>query len=538
MTEPQHIELSQEEVHGLMDRIKASNLSLEDQELVLQLFQFNTWLQSMLQEAKISMSRLRQLFGFFPKKKKKSSPEPSESSSPTLDNPASGQEKPRRKGHGRRGAASYSGADEVHLSHPRLNVHDPCPLDCEGRLVESRPGIVIRVSGSPLLSATRYVQEKLRCALCGALFTAPLPEDCSTEQKYDEKAKALLAHYKYWLGLPFHRIESFQELVGIPLPRGTQFELVEQVADCLYPIYRYLLELAAQGKVIYNDDTTVRILSLMAENAMNAEIQRKGIYTSGIISEGAHPIVLFFSGRCHAGENLDQVLSHRKSEEPIIHMADALSASQPKDAATISCLCLAHARRKFEEIEDYWPEECAYVLEVFSQIYRTDRLAHQADLSPEERLKRHQFFSVPHLDALKKWLDFQKEHLVDGENSSLGEALAYLDRHWWGLTQFTRVAGAPFDNNIVERSLKIPIRNRKNALFYKTEHGAQIGDILMSAIATAHLSEVNPLDYLIALQKNRSSVLNSPQSWLPWNYHEALAPSSPRNEGLCQQSGV
>jgi transposase len=76
-------------------------------------------------------------------------------------------------------------------------------------------------------------------------------------------------------------------------------------------------------------------------------------------------------------------------------------------------------------------------------------------------------------------------------------------------------------NNIVEAALKIPIRIRKNAMFYKTEHGASIANILLSLIETARRADVNPVDYLVALQENKSDVFKNPEAWVPWRYQES-----------------
>jgi hypothetical protein len=80
------------------------------------------------------------------------------------------------------------------------------------------------------------------------------------------------------------------------------------------------------------------------------------------------------------------------------------------------------------------------------------------------------------------------------------------------LTLFLSQPGAPLDNNICERALKKAILHRKNALFYKTQHGADVGDLFMSLIQTAELSNVDPFDYLVQLRQ-----------WMPWNYRDTLA---------------
>ncbi len=141
-------------------------------------------------------------------------------------------------------------------------------------------------------------------------------------------------------------------------------------------------------------------------------------------------------------------------------------------------------------------------------------------MSDEQRLRYHQQHSAPVLAGLREWLDEQiRERLVE-PNSSLGRAFAYLIKHWEGLTRVLSVRGAPLDNNLVERSLKLAILNRKNALFYRTEHGAAVGDLLMSIIGTCRLNNVSEWIYLLALVENGREVRREPSKWLPWNYRQ------------------
>jgi hypothetical protein len=85
--------------------------------------------------------------------------------------------------------------------------------------------------------------------------------------------------------------------------------------------------------------------------------------------------------------------------------------------------------------------------------------------------------------------------------------------------------GAPLENNLAERALKLAIRQRKNSLFYATEHSAYIASILTSVIATGVQAGGNALDSLVALQEHRPEVFAAPSAWLPWNYEAALGPS-------------
>jgi transposase len=122
------------------------------------------------------------------------------------------------------------------------------------------------------------------------------------------------------------------------------------------------------------------------------------------------------------------------------------------------------------------------------------------------------------MTGLKEWMATQFAERKVEPNSGLGQAIRYMQKHWEKLTLFLRKAGAPLDTNIVERSLKKAILHRKNALFYKTQNGAGVGDLFMSLIHTCELHGVNAFDYLTELQRHAGELSRNPQAWLPWNY--------------------
>jgi transposase len=102
--------------------------------------------------------------------------------------------------------------------------------------------------------------------------------------------------------------------------------------------------------------------------------------------------------------------------------------------------------------------------------------------------------------------------------------MAYMQGHWETLTRFLHLPGAPIDKNLCERSLKRFIRQRKNSLFYKTEHSAYVASVLTSLIAPCVQAGVNAVDYLVALQEHRPEVFLTPAAWLPWTYQARLVP--------------
>jgi transposase len=385
---------------------------------------------------------------------------------------------------------------------------------------QKEPATLVRFVGHAPLEATVFEMERLRCNACGEVFTADEPVTAGPA-KYDETAVAMMALLKYGTGVPFKRLERLQGQLGLPLPATTQWDLMEAAAKPIRPALEELIRQAAQGSVMHNDDTSMRILRLTREPGD----KRTGTFTSGIVSiAGAWTIALFFTGRKHAGENLAEVLKQRARELPApIQMCDALSRNTPKGVETLLANCLAHGRRQVVEVVDNFPEECRYVLQTLGGVYHYDALAREQELSLEDRLRFHQEHSGPLMKGLHEWMEAQLAEHKTEPNSGLGKAISYLLNHWPKLTLFLRQSGAPIDNNIVERALKKAILNRKNALFYKTLNGAGVGDLFLSLIHTCELNGANPFDYLTELQRHAEELKRSPSEWMPWNYRESLA---------------
>jgi hypothetical protein len=530
------------------------------------------WLLFALQESKLSLKRLRIIIFGKPKNKKQrkrdsdsdgdsaisDSSEEAEGSggdpgepadSVTAEPPETGQtdgesgEGGKRKGHGRLGEGAYVGAKRVECRHENLAPGDRCPLCGHGTLYQLPPSRPIRIDGHAALSAIRYELERLRCSACGEVFAAKMPAEAGAS-KYNAPARAAMVMNRYFLGVPFYRLETYQSLVGVPVPDATQWDQVEHIADCSYMVFEHLVYLAAQGHLIYQDDTPVRILSLIKENTQwqqaqeqtpeaSSSSERTGMQSTALVVEvasgvgstsGEHTICLYFSGRNHAGENLRELLEQRQEglDKPLV-MSDALSRNEADEVGLIRCHCLAHARRKFSDIEETFPEACDEVIGVLKQVFDHEEQIQKAHMSDAERLAHHQTYSEPLLQTLETWMQEQVKEREVEPNSSLGKAFTYMLSHWPTLTQFLSVPGAPLDNNTAERALKLIIRQRKNSLFYHNDFSAYVASLLTSLIATCIQAEVNAMDYLVALQDNRSAVFANPADWLPWTFQATLA---------------
>jgi transposase len=518
------IDMDREELNQLVERARAA-LSAEEYRKLKGVVEALTYLTDLVAEQQTTIGDLRELL--FP-----ASTEETEAvlknaglhgTSEAIAGKQAGERKPRTPGHGRNGAGDYRNPRRVTVSHQSLKHGDRCPGCWKGKVYEQQePQRLVRIVGQAPLTATVYELQRLRCNLCGEVYSAEAPEGVG-EDKYEESAAAMIAQLKYGTGMPFYRLEDLEQNLGIPLPASTQWEIVEEAAELIKPARDELIREAAQGEVLHNDDTSMKVLALRRAIAEEAG-ERTGMFTSGVVSTAeGRKMALFFTGRQHAGENLADVLKRRAAELPVpIQMSDALSRNAPKPIKLLVANCLAHGRRQFVKITPNFPEPCRHVLEALGEVYHQDQLARERGLLRIERLHFHQQHSQPVMNDLHQWLNTQLNENKVEPNSGLGQAIKYMLRHWQALTLFLREPGAPLDNNLAERALKKAILHRKNSLFYKTLNGAEVGDLYMSLIHTCELNDVNPFDYLTDLQRHAQKLATSPAEWMPWNYRETL----------------
>ena len=532
--------LSKQESESLIARLEASDLSSRDKQVVIKIVRGYFYLSDLVQESGVRLKSVREFFfGKKSKRHKKSSPpkkeseesDPAESEGTSTDRPLTKKPekstrtrtnvsgKPKR-GHGRLGVDAYTGAQTCHAKHEHLKAGEICPECGMGTLYRERAKEQVQLHGQAPVTAIRWQVEVLRCSSCKAIFNARDPQG-----KHDVSVKTTIALSRYFLGLAFYRLEHFQQLVGVPLPDATQWDLVEQLFDDVYPVFVALIKQAAQSSLIYHDDTGGRILTLMQENQSLPQGARYGIHSSGFVTVGEQTIILFFTGRAHAGENLDKLLDLREAglAKPI-QMSDASANNAPKRHinGTIPCFCNAHGIRKFKDIRSTFPDPCEVILQTLSQVYENDRETHAQEMDAQKRQLYHEKHSGPLLDQLKSWMEKQQTEKEVEPNSALGQAMNYMLNRWEGFTRFLKVAGVPLDNNITERVLKRLILQRKNSFFYQNEYSAYVASALTSLIMTAAAANVNVFDYLNSLQRNRFEVSRQPQNWLPWNYSQSI----------------
>ena len=340
------IEVNLEELTALLERARQGPLGEEDCRRLEAAIHALSCLIEKIGEKNTTISQLRALL-MKPstEKTRKVLEQAGIKTSPPYSSPppADPQEKPQ-PGHGRNGEAAYRGAERIKIPHGALKPGDHCPKCRKGKVYPKKePGLRIRVTGQAPLAAKVWELERLRCNLCGEVFGAEAPDGIG-EKKDDESAAAMIGLLRYGSGVPFYRLAGLEASLGIPLAASAPWEIIAETAKLLRPAFEELIRQAAQGEVLHNDDTAMKVLTLARANPRSLEQEeapgskeRTGLFTSGIVAtRQGQRRALFFTGRRHAGENLAQVLAERaEGLSPPLQIGDALSRNLPKKLETI-----------------------------------------------------------------------------------------------------------------------------------------------------------------------------------------------------------
>ena len=536
--EPDIIEIDREALSGLITRIEAAieydlALTVDDMKLLLSAITTLCTLQSKIEQDDVTLNKLRKLLGIMKQSEQRRKSMGSKSSGSNGSNRGKNQKQRKKKI-----------PSKPNLVHHHMQDHhkgEPCPACQLGKLYKFDPANLLRITGHARYEATHHIVEQLRCNACQLVYKAPLPEavleDGDANQKYGYSARTLMVIDKFYTGTPYYHQSNLADVFGCPISASTIFDQCEQVANAVMPVFYQLQRQAADAKQFLIDDTHHRILTQQPEwrETPNGKGQRlrTGIYSSGLIAmrEDGHDIILFETSLGHAGEHLDTILSKRNPQlPPPLVMSDALSSNHVTQAAVKPCYCNAHARRQFFDLEQLYPKDIGFVLDQYGLIWEHEALISEKGMDEAQRLTYHQAHSLPVMQGIKDWAEQKQASAAFEEHGALGKAVAYFLKHYPKLMMFCIAPGALIDNNRMEEKLKIIIRGRKTAHFYKTVNGASVANVLISLIATTDQARENIFEYIQALQKNQARVKANPSAWLPWNYRETLAALSKHPE--------
>ncbi len=536
-----HLHLSADELLDLEKRLKAQRLDASDFELLLKLLKFVNLVKSLLEQKRLNILKLLRLIFGVKTELKNGSARNKIGTNPKSGNTA----KPKR---GRNGRNDYPGAKTIPCKHETLSRGEICPECLKGKLTDAEPGVAYEWQGQTPLTLSIYHLERFLCPICKTSFTAVPPAGAAIKTVDDSaddfktsrcdsnaRANAMVAGLRYEYGIPGYRLAKIQGRLGLALPESTQWRMITQVKASGELIFEALIREAASAELLMNDDTRMKILDVVKkikdddaafeQEKKSKKKTRAATRTSTVLAKNdGRTIILYFTGTGNAGENLARILEERPPDlPPPKQMCDGLRENSPgKVHPTVEGNCLTHGRRGFFDIYNAGQASLESVIDLFGKLYAVDAVAKKDGLTPAQRLLLHQKHSTKPASEIADWMQAQTLEKLVEPNSKLGKHIAYCQKRWDKMTLFLRVEGAPLSNDETERAIKPLVVYRKNSLFYKTENGAETGDVIQSIIQTCNQNGVNSFDYLTALQEHRARVLASPEAWLPWNYLDQI----------------
>lgn len=465
---------------------------------------------------------------------------------------------PRKgKGHGRNGAKAYTKA--THIFHALMaGILGSLCVCRKAYMTKYREKVIIRVLGQPLFGAEVHHYEQVRCKMCGkiirALGTAKILEGIGTSYvTYDWSACAMLIVMHYFAGAPFKRLESLHAGWGMPMADANQWNIVNQSDDLLLPLYNALevfgMKTATSLRI---DDTGSMIVQIMRQ--IQAEISalellgqstknvRTGINATGVYLETPNgTVILFFTGRHHAGEILDLLLKHRQAGGPkLVKVTDGASKNfnHEHEDRLIEGLCNAHALLKFRNVKGLYPEEYAIAGAVYKQVFDNDDIAKARGMTPEARMVYHRKNSLPLMQKLKTMCEAKITSRLVEANSKLWVPVTFILNQWPRLTKFCEAPGVPLDTNLVEQILIMQVRYLAGSFNFQTPNGAEVGDRHMSLVATARANGAEPVSYLKYCLENHEDLAKRPEYYLPWVYMERLKQAADKPPAKIQEAAA
>jgi transposase len=453
------------------------------------------------------------------------------------------EQEPPKKGHGRNGSGAFRQAlNRVHALASGI-IGAMCARCGMEPVFRYRDKVIIRVVGQPIFKGERHVFEQGRCRLCGAIFTAEGREQIlrggvgTGYILYDWSACAMLSVMHYFAGAPFKRLEALHQGWGVPMSDANQWRIVDASDDLVAPLHRALEKHAIQNATTLRYDDTgsmiietrrqirqeLEALALLGESTKQV---RTGINATAVyIETEAAKVVLFFTGRHHAGEIVDRILEHRRaSRKKLVSLTDAASKnfSHSHTDELEEAVCNAHCYLKFRAVKDQFPAEYAVAGEVYKKVFDNDDKAKTLGLDPDQRMLYHREHSKPQMLRLWEMCKEKTDGNLVEPNSPLWEPVSFVINQWSRLTKFYEISGVPLDSNLVEQALIIPVRYLAGSFAYKTQNGADVGDRHMSLIATANANGIEPVGYLTECLQNHEDLAKRPDYYLPWVYRDRL----------------
>ncbi len=333
----------------------------------------------------------------------------------------------------------------------------------------------------------RHIRGKWVCRSCERIIQAPVPP-----QVIDKgiPTAGLLAHVlvaKYADHLPLYRQEGIFERAGLGIARSTLAQWVGTCGVRLEPIALALKAELLTRSVLHADETPVPMLKPGLKRTHKAYL-----WTYGSTEYDPAPIVVYDFAEGRSGEHAENFLGTWTGK---LVCDDFAGYKRLFGERVIEAGCMAHARRKFDELyANHRSELAREALELFAEAYKVERDARAQHLDATARTELRKARAGPILERLHQWLITHRLKVPDG--SATAKAIDYSLGRWEALIRYLKDGQLPIDNNWVENRIRPVALGRNNWLFAGSLRAGKRAATIMSLIQSAKLNGHDPYRYL------------------------------------------
>jgi transposase len=357
----------------------------------------------------------------------------------------------------------------------------------------------------------RHIRGKWTCKCCQTLVQEPVAPQVIDKGMPTAGLVAHITVSRFVDHIPYYRQEQINARSGVHTPRSTLASWSGQAGAALIPLYDAHRKFVLSCSVVHADETPVAMLDPGAGKTKRAYIwayARSGFDVSpGVVYEfcvgrGAKYPLEFLKGWsgtlvCDGYGGYDQVMAQERR---------------------VSAGCLAHARRKFDElVKDNLSPVGTQAIQRIAALYKIEREI--KCLSAEERHATRQSSAKSLCKDLQEWLTLERQRVPEG--SATAKAIAYSLNRWDALTAYLDNGAVPIDNNHIENLVRPWAMGRKAWLFAGSELAGQRAAIVMSLLQSAKLHGHDPWAYLKDVLTRLPGHMNSrieellPHRWQP-----------------------
>jgi transposase len=393
-------------------------------------------------------------------------------------------EKPKRKGHGRKPnpADLPRRREEIDLA----DAEKVCPC-CAGVRIKIGETIRERLDYTPSSIFVREIaQPTYACRECERAARDPqfakpaFPAEPVPKSGVGAGLLAQMIVSKYVDHLPLYRQESIFGRQGWPVSRTRLCDLTAQCATLLDPLYRAMIARMKHSFSIHADETTIHLLR-----------PNRSAYAWLYLGDAANPYTLFdfTPGR---GEQYPETFL--QGYRGFVH-ADGYSGYNPIHGSGARHLgCWAHVRRKFVDARDNDPTKASAALAYIRTLYAVEKEIVEKKLTGDDVVNQRRTRAGPILKRFGEWLE--EEHSTALPKSPYGQAVSYARNQWPTLERYLDDSRFTIDNNVAERAVRPLAVGRRAWLFVGGDGGLLTAAVLMSLCASAKRHGLNPWDYL------------------------------------------